>query len=81
MLEAIQYCEYIAEKKLSWSYTDDNRAGDHIWWISDIQNFKNHYPKWNLKHTIQDVLKKKSFKIPVVGCKSFLNKRIFTYIA
>ncbi|MFM6836324.1 MAG: NAD-dependent epimerase/dehydratase family protein, partial [Dolichospermum sp.] len=44
MLEAIGHCELIADKKLTWSYEESNRIGDHIWWISDIQKFKNHYP-------------------------------------
>ncbi|MFM6110867.1 MAG: NAD-dependent epimerase/dehydratase family protein, partial [Dolichospermum sp.] len=43
MLEAIGHCELIADKKLTWSYEESNRIGDHIWWISDIQKFKNHY--------------------------------------
>ncbi len=57
MLEAIQECEAIAEKKLNWSYVDDNRIGDHIWWISDVQKFKQHYPEWNLTYRITDILK------------------------
>ncbi|MBD2563739.1 MULTISPECIES: NAD-dependent epimerase/dehydratase family protein [Nostoc] len=57
MLEAIQHCEAIAEKKLNWSYVESNRIGDHIWWISDIQKFKNHYPNWELNYTIKDILK------------------------
>jgi len=57
MLEAIQECEAIADKKLNWSYADSNRIGDHIWWISDIQKFENHYPEWNLTYGITDILK------------------------
>jgi CDP-paratose 2-epimerase len=57
MLEAIQYCEEIAEKKLNWSYVEFNRIGDHIWWISDVTKFKNHYPGWDLTYTVQDILK------------------------
>jgi CDP-paratose 2-epimerase len=56
MLEAIQYCEVIAEKKLDWTYAESNRIGDHIWWISDVQKFKDHYPSWNLTYTVQDIL-------------------------
>ena len=33
------------------------RIGDHIWWISNIQKFKQHYPEWNLTYTISDILK------------------------
>ena len=57
MLEAIKECEAIAKKNLDWSYIETNRIGDHIWWISDIEKFKNHYPDWNLTYSIQDILK------------------------
>jgi CDP-paratose 2-epimerase len=57
MLEAIQHCQAITDKKLSCNYTETNRIGDHIWWISDVQKFKNHYPNWELTYTITDILK------------------------
>jgi len=57
MLEAIQECEAIAEKKLNWEYVESNRIGDHIWWISDVQKFKNHYPNWQLTYSVKDILK------------------------
>jgi CDP-paratose 2-epimerase len=56
MLEAIQHCEAIAEKKLDWSYAESNRVGDHIWWISDVQKFKDHYPEWELTYSVKDIL-------------------------
>jgi CDP-paratose 2-epimerase len=56
MLEAIKICEQIAEKKLNWTYLESNRIGDHIWWISDVRKFKNHYPDWNFTYGIQDIL-------------------------
>lgn len=56
MLEAIQYCEDIAEKKLNWNYVESNRIGDHIWWISDISKFQKHYPNWQLTYTIKNIL-------------------------
>lgn len=57
MLEAIQSCEAITEKKLPWTYAESNRIGDHIWWISDVQKFKNHYPGWELTHSVADILR------------------------
>jgi CDP-paratose 2-epimerase len=56
MLEAIQDCEAITEKKLDWTYAESNRIGDHIWWISDVQKFKDHYPDWELTYTVKDIL-------------------------
>ena len=57
MLEAIAECEAITEKKLDWSYAEANRIGDHIWWISDIKRFQQHYPAWHLTYKITDILK------------------------
>jgi len=57
ILEAIQECEAIAEKKLNWSYEEINRIGDHIWWISDVQKFQQHYPDWNLTYGIENIVK------------------------
>lgn len=57
MLEAIQHCEAITDKKLNWEYVETNRIGDHIWWISDVSKFKQHYPNWELTYTVQDILK------------------------
>ena len=56
MLEAVQLCEEIAGKKLDWTYSETNRSGDHIWWISDLSRFKSHYPDWDIKHDIRDIL-------------------------
>jgi CDP-paratose 2-epimerase len=56
MLEAISSCEKISGNKMNYSYTEDNRIGDHIWWISDVSKFKSHYPSWNWKYGIEDIL-------------------------
>lgn len=56
MLEGIQLCEEISGRKLNWRYEESNRVGDHIWWISDIQKFKNHYPNWDLTYNVKDIL-------------------------
>ena len=57
MLEAIGMAESIAGRKLSWSYVDDNRIGDHVWWISDVGQFKRDYPGWSYRYGIVDVLR------------------------
>ena len=56
MLEAIEKCEKITGKKMNWSYSEQNRIGDHIWWISDVSKFKRHYPEWNYQYNIDDIL-------------------------
>jgi CDP-paratose 2-epimerase len=57
MLEAITLCEEIAERELHWELADDNRIGDHKWWISDLEPFKRDYPDWGITHGVNDVLR------------------------
>ena len=56
MLEAIRMCEDITGKKLDHSYSETNRMGDHIWWISDTSRFESHYPDWKLDYDVGTIL-------------------------
>lgn len=56
ILEAIKMCEEITGKKMNYSYSEENRIGDHIWWISDVRKFKSHYPAWDYKYGIKEIL-------------------------
>lgn len=56
MMEAIARCSEIVGKPMDWSYSEDNRLGDHIWWVSDVQKFKSHYPDWEFKYGLDDIL-------------------------
>lgn len=56
MLEAIEMCEKISGKKLGFSYKDDNRIGDHIWYVSNLNKFKNHFPSWSYKYDLEQTL-------------------------
>jgi len=56
MLEAIGLCEEIAGKKLTYSLADDARSGDHIWYISCLKKFKEHFPRWSQKYTLRETL-------------------------
>ncbi len=56
MLEAIALCEDVAGRKLDWTYTDTNRIGDHIWYISDMAKFKAHYPGWKQRYDLRGLL-------------------------
>jgi CDP-paratose 2-epimerase len=56
MLEAIALCEEISGRKLKWTYVDENRKGDHIWWISDVAKFQSHYPDWAYRFSLRDTI-------------------------
>lgn len=61
ILEAIRITEKIAGKKMNYVYNDLHRSGDHIWWISDVRKFQNHYPEWTYEYdmvkTIKEIVK------------------------
>ncbi len=56
MLEAIRICEEISSRPLEYVYEEDNRIGDHIWYVSDISKFQDHYPRWSLTKDIRTIL-------------------------
>ncbi len=56
MREAIQACEEISGRQLTWTYEEDNRIGDHIWWISDVRKFQEHYPAWKFRYGLREIL-------------------------
>lgn len=56
VLEAIEAAQRITGRELRWTYTDRNRVGDHIWWISDNGRFESHYPEWRLEYNIEKIL-------------------------
>lgn len=56
ILEAINICEEIAGKKMNYTYAETNRIGDHIWWISDVSKFKSHYPEWNFRYGLENIM-------------------------
>ncbi|WPD21675.1 MAG: NAD-dependent epimerase/dehydratase family protein [Candidatus Electrothrix scaldis] len=56
MKEAIEISEKISGKKMRCNYVKRHRTGDHIWWVSDISKFREHYPKWKQDYTIEKIL-------------------------
>jgi CDP-paratose 2-epimerase len=56
MKEAIAMCEAIVGRKMNVKYVEDNRIGDHIWWISSVEKFKTHFPGWKLTRDVPAIL-------------------------
>ncbi|MEL6720405.1 MAG: NAD-dependent epimerase/dehydratase family protein [Bacteroidota bacterium] len=53
ILEAFQRVENITGKKMRYQYSDKNREGDHICYISDLSKMKKHYPNWSITKDLQ----------------------------
>jgi CDP-paratose 2-epimerase len=48
MLEAMDAAEGLTGKRIQRSYVDENRKGDHICYISDMNKFRSHFPGWSI---------------------------------
>ncbi len=48
VLEAIALIEELVGHKLDYRYSETNRIGDHICYISDLSKFMSHYPAWEI---------------------------------
>jgi CDP-paratose 2-epimerase len=57
MLEAIHMIEKLAGYKLNYSISETNRIGDHIWYVSDVRKFQNHYPQFQYAYDIEKIMK------------------------
>lgn len=57
ILEAIDSINKLAGTNWNnYTISEQNRIGDHIWYISDLTKFKNHYPNWDITITLEDTL-------------------------
>jgi CDP-paratose 2-epimerase len=56
ILEAFKMVEELTGKPQRYSYVDQNRIGDHICYYSDLRKMKNHYPKWTITRSLQNVV-------------------------
>jgi len=74
MLEAIEFAQEITGRELDWTYEEENRIGDHIWWISDLSRFQTHYPEWKLTYDVPAILE----EIAVAGRERWLTPEVAT---
>lgn len=56
ILEAIGMIDKLSGHKLSYSISDQNRIGDHIWYVSDVNKFKTDYPQWKYEYTMEKIV-------------------------
>ncbi|MGB0562637.1 MAG: NAD-dependent epimerase/dehydratase family protein [Spirulinaceae cyanobacterium] len=56
MQEAVTLCEEITGRAFKSDYSETNRVGDHIWWISDNSKFESHYPDWKMQYNVPKIL-------------------------
>jgi CDP-paratose 2-epimerase len=57
MQEAIAACKRLTGRPVQVSYSEANRVGDHIWYISDVRKFRAHYPAWEYHYDLDATLR------------------------
>ena len=58
ILEAIDTINRIAGTNWNnYNVSEQNRIGDHIWYISDLTKFRTHYPNWNIIIDLEETIK------------------------
>lgn len=56
ILEAFKRTEELTGRPQVFSYLDENRAGDHICYYSDLRKLRAHYPDWEITKSLQETL-------------------------
>jgi CDP-paratose 2-epimerase len=56
LMEAIERIKALTGDGVTWKYVPTNRNGDHMWWISDIRRFQNHYPDWSYQFSLDEII-------------------------
>lgn len=56
MLECIQLVEELSGNSIQHTYSETNRVGDHICYISDLRKLKSHYPNWSIRMNLREIL-------------------------
>lgn len=55
VLEAINAFQYLFKTELDYTYDEQERKGDHIWWVSDTGKFERDY-YWMARISIDEIL-------------------------
>ena len=56
VLEAIDLIQELSGCELNYTLSDDERSGDHIWWISDTRRFQADHPRWSYTYDMPRIV-------------------------
>lgn len=56
-LEAFAIAADITGTEMTTEYVDENRIGDHIWWIGSNARFADHFPNWGLTYDVPAIMR------------------------
>jgi CDP-paratose 2-epimerase len=56
ILEAFALVEEITGRPMTWTYSEQARAGDHICYYSDLSNIRADYPEWKITINLRKIV-------------------------
>lgn len=56
-LEAFAIASELTGTEMATEYVDQNRVGDHIWWIGSNSRFAEHFPDWRLTYDVPAIMR------------------------
>ena len=56
VLEAFQIAEKFTGRAQQFTYVEQNRAGDHICYYSDLRKMRTHYPAWDISKSLEETI-------------------------
>jgi CDP-paratose 2-epimerase len=61
LVECVEAVHRLTGKRPQLTYTDQHRVGDHICYYSDIAKLRSHFPGWELRYSLEDILQEMVF--------------------
>ncbi len=57
ILEAFEIAAKFSGKKQLYTYVEQNRAGDHICYYSNLSKMRSHYPSWDISISLEETIR------------------------
>ncbi|HBA71937.1 MAG TPA: NAD-dependent epimerase [Geobacter sp.] len=68
IMEAFSLVEELSGRKQSYCYTEQNRAGDHICYYSDLSKIRSHYPQWTITRPLRETIAEMVASVAKTAC-------------
>ena len=56
ILECIEKIASVLGRPIAWTYDDRSRVGDHICYISDLTKLRSHFPAWDIRRSLDEMI-------------------------
>lgn len=56
LIECVELIAQLTGKRPKLSYNPTHRVGDHICYYTDMTKFKTHYPQWQQRYSLHDII-------------------------